>query len=307
MGSSDLEQFRTGAGEKSKDEIGNDTMGKFLEALKKSETVNGQPSPEPAPTKVVDISRKTVDALKPDTTPTLEPLEKSPFPRSGLDPRLASFLETGSLAAESFKMLRAKLLTRNSKSRPRTLMVTSPQPMDGKTMVATNLAITIAQGINEYVLLVDCDLRRPSLDKVLGLNAHAGISEYLRKETSVGPYLVKTPLDKLTLLPAGKPAPNSFELLSSEKAQRLIEELRSRYPDRYIIIDATPAQFTAETTFLASLVDGILLVVRAGKTARDSVLEAIENLDRNKILGVVFNASTKNPKDYRYYQRTAQR
>ena len=282
-------------------------MGKFLEALKKSETVNGQPSPEPAPTKVVDISRKTVGALKPDTTPMLEPLEESSFPPGGLDPRLASFLEPESPGVESFKMLRAKLLTMNPESPPRTLMVTSPQPMDGKTMVATNLAITIAQGMNEYVLLVDCDLRRPSLDKVLGLNAHAGIGEYLQKGTSLGPYLVKTPLNKLTLLPAGKPSPNPFELLSSKKNQRLIEELRSRYQDRYIILDATPAQFTAETTFLGSLVDGILLVVRAGKTTRDSVLEAIENLDRNKILGVVFNASGRKAKDYRYYHRQTAR
>lgn len=276
-------------------------MGKFLEALKKSETVNGQSSPEPAPTKVVDISRKTVDALELDTTPAWEPAQESALPRGQLDPRLASFLEPGSLAVESFKMLRAKILTRNSESRPRTLMVTSPQPMDGKTMVATNLAISIAQGVNEYVLLVDCDLRRPSLDRILGLNVHVGLGEYLEKGTSVGPYLLKTPLDKLTLLPAGKPSPMPFELLSSEKARRLVEELRGRYEDRYIIFDATPAQFAAETTFLASIVDGILLVVRSGKTSRNSVLEAIENLDRNKIVGVVFNASTKSAKDYRYY------
>jgi capsular exopolysaccharide synthesis family protein len=173
-------------------------------------------------------------------------------------------------------------------------------------MVATNLAISIAQGINEYVLLVDCDLRRPSLNKILGLNSHEGINEYLEKGTSVGPYLVKTPLSKLTLLPAGKPSPNPFELLSSEKTRRLVEELRSRYDNRYIIFDATPAQFAAETTFLASIVDGILLVVRSGKTTRDSVVEAIENLDRDKIVGVVFNASSRKAKDYRYYhQRTA--
>ena len=252
------------------------------------------------------MSGKTVDALKPDATPTLAPVEESSFAQGALDPRLASFLEPGSPAVESFKMLRAKILTRNSESPPRTLMVTSPQPMDGKTMVATNLAISIAQGINEYVLLVDCDLRRPSLNKILGLNCHEGINEYLEKGTSVGPYLVKTPLSKLTLLPAGKPSPNPFELLSSEKTRRLVEELRSRYDNRYIIFDATPAQFAAETTFLASIVDGILLVVRSGKTTRDSVIEAIGNLDRNKIVGVVFNASSRKAKDYRYYhQRTA--
>lgn len=278
-------------------------MGKFLNALKKSEILNRQPSPKPAPTKVVNISPKTVDALKMATSPTREAAEGSPLPRGRLDPRLASFLEPGSLSVESFKMLLAKILTRKSGYRLRTIMVTSAQPMDGKTMVATNLAISIAQGIKEYVLLVDCDLRRPSIEKVLGLNAHEGISEYLEKGTSVGSYLVKTHLSKLVVLPAGKPSPNPSELLSSEKTRNLVEELRGRYEDRYIIFDATPAQFAAEATFLASIVDGVLLVVRSGKTTRDSVLEAIENIGRNKIIGVVFNGSSKSSEDYRYYHR----
>jgi protein-tyrosine kinase len=278
-------------------------LGKFLNALKKSETLNRQPPPKPAPSKVVNISPGTVDASKLTTTPTQGPAEESPLPRGRLDPRLASFLEPGSLAVESFKMLLAKILTRKSEYRLRTIMVTSAQPMDGKTMVATNLAISIVRGINEYVLLVDCDLRRPSLERILGLNAHEGISEYLEKGTSVGPYLVKTPIGKLTLLPAGKPSPNPSELLSSEKTRRLVEELKGRYEDRYIIFDATPAQFAPEATFLASMVDGVLLVVRSGKTTRDSVLEAIENIGRNKIIGVVFNASSKSPEDYRHYHR----
>ena len=280
-------------------------MGKFLEALKKSQTVNTQPSPKPAPKKVINISPEAVDALKLDTTATQGPVEKSHLSRDRMDPRLVSFLEPGTQAVESFKMLRAKMFTTNSKSRPRTIMVTSPQPLDGKTMVAANLAITIAQGINEYVMLVDCNLRRPLLNRLLGLNAHEGIREYLEAGMSVAPYLVKTPVRKLTLLPAGKPptTPNPSELLTSEKIRLLVEELRGRYEDRYIIFDATPAQFAAETTFLASIVDAVLLVVRSGKTTRDSVLKAIENLDRNKILGVVFNASNESRKAYGYYQR----
>ena len=282
-------------------------MGKFFEALKKSQTVNGRPSPGPSLKKVVNISPEKVDALKLDTTAPERPAEESPLPRGGIDPCLASFLEPGSPAVESFKMLRAKILTRNSKPRPRTIMVTSPQPLDGKTMVAANLAISIAQGINEYVMLVDCDLRRPSMAGVFGLNADDGIREYLEKGTSVGPYLVKTPVGKLTLLPAGKPPPNPSELLSSEKMRLLVEELKKRYEDRYIIFDATPAQFAAETTFLASIVDGVLLVVHSGKTARDSILKAIENIDRNKIVGVVFNASDESYKSYRYYYRYYQK
>jgi len=278
-------------------------LGKFFEALKKSQTFNGRPSPEPTPRKVIKISPETIDALKLDTTATRGPGEALPLPRGGMDPRLASFLELASPAVESFNMLRAKILITNSKSRPQTIMVTSPQPLDGKTTVAANLAISIAQGINEYVMLADCDLRRPSLASVFGLNADEGIREYLEKGTSVGPYLVKTPLGKLTLLPAGKPTPNPSELLSSEKMRRLVGELKDRYKDRYIIFDATPAQFVAETTFLASMVDGVLLVVRSGKTAEDMVQEAIKNIGRDRIFGLVFNASNESHKSYRYYYR----
>ena len=282
-------------------------MGKFFEALKKSETGKRHSSPEPARKKLVKISREAVDALRLDTTATPESIEESPLTGDGMDPRLAAFLEPRSGALESFKMLRAKILTKNAKSRPRTIMVTSPQPLDGKTTVAVNLAISIAQGINEHVLVVDCDLRRPSLHTLLGLNAHEGIREYLEQGTSVAPYLVKTSVSKLTLLPAGKAPPNPSELLSSEKMRHLVEELKGRYEDRYIIFDATPAQFAAETTFLASMVDAVLLVVRSGRTGRDLVLDAIQNIDRNKIVGVVFNSTNETPRDYRYYYRYYQK
>lgn len=282
-------------------------MGKFVKALKKSESIGKEPSPKPAPKRVAKTSAETVDALRLHITTPQEPAEVSPLPEGRMDPRLVSFMKPGSPAVECFKMLRAKILTSNEKSRPRSIMVTSPQPLDGKTMVAVNLAINIAQGINEYVMLVDCDLRRPSVYRFLGMNAHEGIREYLEEGTSVAPYLTKTSVEKLTLLPAGKPAPNPSELLSSEKMRHLVGELKDRYKDRYIIFDTTPAKFAAETTFLASMVDGVVLVVRSGKTADDMVLEAIENVGRDRIFGLVFNASSENPKDYRYYYRYYQK
>jgi capsular exopolysaccharide synthesis family protein len=180
-------------------------------------------------------------------------------------------------------------------------MVTSPQPLDGKTTVAANLAINIAQSINEYVMLVDCDLRRPSMHNLLGLNGQEGIREYLEKGTSVAPYLMKTPLEKLTLLPAGKPPSNPSELLSSEKMRTLVEELKVRYEDRYIIFDVPPSEFTAEVTFLAPMMDTVLLVVRSGKTDRDLLVKTVENIGAQRILGIVFNASIELPKFYRHY------
>jgi len=240
---------------------------------------------------------KNVVKISPETN------DKSPLSRGTMDPRLVSFMESDSLAAECFKMLRVMILTTNPGSTPRTIMVTSAQPMEGKTIVAANLAISIAQGINEYVLLVDCDLRRPSMGTIFGLNAGEGICEYLEKGTSLTPYLMKTPIKKLSLLPAGKPPSNPSELLSSEKMRRLVEELRGRYEDRYIIFDGAPAQYASETTFLTSMVDTVLLVVRSGTSAKDQILETVEKIGRKKILGVVFNASNESAKDYSNYYR----
>jgi len=186
-------------------------------------------------------------------------------------------------------------------------MVTSPQPLDGKSLVAANLAISIAQGVSEHVLLLDCDLRQPSQHQLFGLQAHLGLREYLENGDSVAPHLLKTPMRKLTLLPAGRPPPNPSELLSSEKMRLLVAELKARYQNRYIILDATPAKFAAETAVLAPDVDCVLLVVRSGKTSRETALEAIETIGREKILGVVFNASTEVQREYQHYYRYYQK
>ena len=111
---------------------------------------------------------------------------------------------------------------------------------------------------------------------------------------------------KLTLLPAGLPPPNPSELLSSEKMRLLIAQLKARYHDRYIVIDATPAQLAAETAFLANAVDGVLLVVRSGQTPKKAILAAIDNIGREKILGLVFNASNENKKIHQTYYRRYQ-
>jgi capsular exopolysaccharide synthesis family protein len=278
-------------------------MGKFFDALKKSEGLKTKVTPAPTSEKVLKISPEKIDTLKLETVTPRGPEETSPIAKVQLDPRLASFMEPHSVASECFKLLRAKILKPHSGSRPRSIMVTSAQPLDGKTTVAVNLAISIAQGINEYVVLLDCDLRRSAIGRLLGLSAPKGIREYLEEGTSVGPYLIRTPVKKLTMLPAGKPPPNPSELLSSEKMRRLVQELKSRYEDRYLIFDTTPAQFGAETSFLASMVDKVLLVVRPGRTSRDALLEAIGNIGRERIIGVVLNACKETPKGYGYYDR----
>lgn len=281
-------------------------MGKFFDALKKAGNSDQRIAPESAKQKVVQISREEIDTLALDSTVTTkEPIVSAPSFSSKIDPRLLCLLDPQSAAAEMFKLLRAKIFCKDVVCQGRTIMVTSTQPMEGKSSVSANLAVSIAQGINEYVLLVDCDLRRPSLHSLFGLNARQGLGEYLEHGKSIAPYLLNTPVRKLTLLPAGKPPSNPAELLSSEKMRLLIDEMRSRYHDRYVILDATPAIYTPEITSLSPEVDGILLVVRAGKTPNELALEAVENIGREKILGVVFNACKESQKRYGYYYRSS--
>jgi capsular exopolysaccharide synthesis family protein len=116
-----------------------------------------------------------------------------------------------------------------------------------------------------------------------------GLSEYLSNQASLSSLLRKTPIKKLTILPGGKPPHNPSELLSSQQMTKLLEEVKTRYKDRYIVIDSPPPILTAETSAISRHVDGVVLVVRYGKTSRKLVEELIQLLGKEKILGVVFN------------------
>ncbi|MFH1148236.1 MAG: polysaccharide biosynthesis tyrosine autokinase [Pseudomonadota bacterium] len=218
-----------------------------------------------------------------------------------LDERLMTVKDPYSFATEQFKILRSRLLYPIDGRVRRTIMVTSAMQGEGKSLVAANLAISIAQGIKEHVLLVDCDIRIPGQHILFRVPGERGLSDYLSRDVALNDLLVKTAVDKLTLLPGGKPPDNPAELLSAEKMNQLIDEVKNRYDDRFIIFDATPAEITAEVSVLAKQVDGILLVIKRGYTDRDMIQRTVAILDREKILGVVFNKDAGIPKKYDYY------
>jgi protein-tyrosine kinase len=279
-------------------------VGKFDDALRKAKAGKNRSADNPGSSKVVKIPREEVDSLRLDTeeAKALEHQKRTAF-NGRIDPKLACLGEPTSAAAECFKTLRSKIMVGKSQKLYRAIMVTGAQPLDGKSLVAANLAVSIAQGINHYVLLVDCDLRRPTLHKTFGLQPERGLREYLEDGTSVAPYLMKTPVNKLTLLPAGKPIASPSELLGSEKMHMLIQEIRDRYQDRFIIFDTPPAHFIADTSFLADVLDGVLLVVRSGRTNAELVKEVIASMGKENILGVVFNATNEASREYRYYYK----
>ncbi|MDL2275978.1 CpsD/CapB family tyrosine-protein kinase, partial [Desulfosarcina sp. OttesenSCG-928-G10] len=192
--------------------------------------------------------------------------------------------------AEIFKILRTHILFPKKGKPPRSIMVSSAIPGDGKSFVSTNLAISIAQGIEEHVLLMDCDMRRSTTHTLLGFDENiSGLSDFLAYRRPLERLLKKTAVEKLTLLPGGTQTLNPAELLSSQTMKDLFEEVKNRYTDRYIIVDTPPPQLTAETAALANYVDAILVVVRYGVTPKNLVKDLLDKLGRDKVIGVVLN------------------
>jgi exopolysaccharide/PEP-CTERM locus tyrosine autokinase len=205
------------------------------------------------------------------------------------DPKLVSMVQSGSLAAEQFRKLRNYLLRFNIKDSRKTIMVTSAMSGEGKTFVSANLAISISHELHAHALLVDCDLRNPTLTQWFGLQDGEGLSDYLAGDGNPTKLFIQTSVEKLNLLSAGAIRDNPTELIGSKKMEALVQELKSRYTDRYIIFDSTPLLATTEPEVLAKLVDGIVIVVRAGVTSRETIKQAMASLDKEKIIGFVLN------------------
>jgi len=215
--------------------------------------------------------------------------------------KLVALLAPDSVNAEVFRIIRAVILHDKNRPAPKAIMVTSVLPGEGKTFVASNLAVSFAMGMNEKVLLIDADLRRPSIHKMFGYANEYGLSEHLEGKKGIPELLIKTKIEKLTLLLSGNLPPNPAELLSSKKMEDFIKETKDRYQDRFIIIDVTPSRLTAEANVIANHVDGIILVVMNGKAPRAFLQQTVENLGREKILGIVFNDFAQPFKYYKKY------
>ncbi len=220
-----------------------------------------------------------------------------------IDPKLIVYHEPESIATEHFKLLRSRILHPLDEKKIRVILVTSAMEGAGKTTVACNLALSIAQSVDPYALLMDADVRRSSVHKMFGLKPQKGLTDYLHGMVELRECLVKTTISKLTILPAGKAVPNPAEIITSSKMKDLIKEAEARYSDRFIIIDSPPVNMASEAVDLAKLVDTILLVIRCGGSNKTLVEQALEKLDREKIMGVVFNAYERPSGKYGYYKK----
>jgi len=195
---------------------------------------------------------------------------------------------------EHFKRLRASILHPPSGIPARTILVTSVAPNEGKGFVCANLGVALSQGVEYHALLVDCDLRRPTLAPLFGLSNDTGIVDHLRNDVDLSLLVRKTGQEKLSLIPSGKPPRNPAELLDSLKMKDLIAEVAERYRDRIVIFDSPPNIVASETSILAKQVDGVIVVVRSGYSRREHVKKLIDSIGPEKVLGVVFNAHKEN-------------
>lgn len=238
-------------------------MGRMFDALKKAER-------EKNPELKVDSPKTTQEDIV-------------------LDSKMVSFFEPSSMAAEQFRRLRSYIIKPGMENTPKTILITSAMAGEGKSLIAINFAISIAAELHSYALLVDCDLRNPTISRWFGFDEANGLSNYLAGQAELPDILVKTPVDKLSIIPGGALQENPVELIGSNKMKSLVAYLKTRYADRYIILDSSPLLATTEPSVLNEMVDGIMIVIKAGVTPRESVQQAIKLLDKKKIIGVVLN------------------
>jgi len=224
-----------------------------------------------------------------------EPLRSS---SAQLDPRLVAAHGSQSFAAEQYRSLRTRVKSAENGRALRAVIITSPNKGDGKSLTAANLALTMAQEFQQRVLLVDADLRRPSIHRLFGITDAPGLSDVLMGGAAIDDALVAVPEHGLTILPSGAVPTHPAELLGSAAMRRVLDTLRTRF-DR-ILIDMPPVAPLADVGIASPMADGILMIVRAGVTPRPAIERALSGLDMTKVLGLVLNDAGDTAAGYGY-------
>lgn len=200
--------------------------------------------------------------------------------------------------ATAFRMLRTQVLHAMRENRWVSVAVTGPISGIGKSLVATNLAISMSLEVNQTVLLVDLDLRRPALHKYFNFNPEYGILDYLSRNVALDKILINPGFKRLLLLPGKNASSAASELLSSPKLIGLIKELKSRYQSRIVIFDLPPLLHVDDALVFLPNVDSTLLVVENGKNTESEVKDSLRLLGGTNLIGTVLNKADEDLREY---------
>ena len=215
--------------------------------------------------------------------------------------RIVAFNKNNHLSL-GFDILRTQVIKKMLKNGWRTLAITSPIPACGKTMVSINLAMSIAHHTDRTAMLVDFDLRRPTISKCMGLSTGPTLNDVLAGDASVAESLVNPGLDRFVILPTAMPVKNPSEVLSSRKVTNLITEFRDRYAERIVIFDLPPLLGTDDAMIMMSQVDCVLVVVGNGMVSKTDLTESMRYVDSTKLLGTVLNKAKITSSQSGYYE-----
>lgn len=201
----------------------------------------------------------------------------------------------------NFDLLRTQVLHKMKENGWRTLAITSPTPEAGKTVVAINLAMSIAQQTNKSAMLVDFDLRRPKIAAYLGFTPRKSLNDLLDGTTELADALVNPDIPRLVVLPTRNPVRNSSEILSSKIISDLIKDLRERYESRIVIFDLPPMLVIDDALALLPQMDCVLLVIANGMSTKREIEDTLHLLPAEKLIGTVFNKAEVESRDYYDY------
>jgi capsular exopolysaccharide synthesis family protein len=278
-------------------------MSRIFEALQRSESERVEFAfPQPPSVSMLDEEPKAAaEAQAPEALPDLQLAD---FPTVQVAPsedsRLVALTDKESLGAEKFRFLGVRLRQLQQERSLKKLLITSTLPEEGKSTVTANLAATLARRKQQKVVLVEGDLRRPTQAHLFGGSQPAGLSEWLqsgmRKAGNI--YYLEGP--GFWLMPAGVPPENPLELMQSGKLAELLDQLVTCFD--WVVIDSPPILPLADTSVWSRFADGILLVVRSGRTERQALQRGLSAIDQTRLLGLVINNYTGHDEND-YYSR----
>jgi capsular exopolysaccharide synthesis family protein len=213
--------------------------------------------------------------------------------------RLVCFIDAGEPAAEAFRLLSVRLRDIRHIRPLKTVLITSTIPQEGKSMVAANLACSLSLGTQQRVLLLEGDLRRPSLSHIFGLGKNPGLSERLQDDQPVAAYIYRLEGSNVWILPSGSAPTDAAELLRSGRLMILMDQLKGAFD--WIVIDSPPILPLADTSIWMRLSDGILLITREGITEKKQLQRGLDAIEPKKLIGAVLNSSKHSSDGYYYY------